>query len=115
MRSSSIRASGMVVLLTLAACGGSDAPTAAPAQTARRDALVGGPFPALFLAQAQFVDRPGADGKTTSVPGPAKLVIVRRTDPGWQPIVLEDGLGRQLSRVTSRPRGIEQFNDSPIG
>jgi hypothetical protein len=56
----------------------------------RRDPLVGGPYPALFVAQAQFVDRPGADGKKTTVPGPAKLLIVRRTDDGWKTSVLED-------------------------
>jgi hypothetical protein len=85
-------------LIACVACGGGDAPptaTPAPAPKAsaaapRRDALSGGPYPALLVAQAQFVDGTGPDGKPTSVPGAAKLMIVRRTPSGWQPLVLED-------------------------
>ncbi len=92
-----------VICLTLVACGGEPeksagsapvaaAPTpAAPAPTAaagpRRDALDGGPFPALLVAQAQFVQKPGGGG---TVPGPAKLLIVRQTPQGWKTVVLED-------------------------
>lgn len=86
-----------VICLALVACGGdaekaaSSAPAAAaPAPAAagpRRDALAGGPFPALLVAQAQFV--PGPNGKDT-VPGPAKLLIVRQTPQGWKTVVLED-------------------------
>src|SRR5262249_4074194 len=64
---------------TTAAIAPATPPTAAP----RRDALTGGPYPALFVAQAQFVDQVGADGKPASVPGPAKLTIVRQTPAGW--------------------------------
>lgn len=101
-----VRALPLCVLALVVACGGDDhrhdtgaapaspvttAPPAAPAAaTPRRDALTGGPYPALLVAQAQFVDRAGADGKKTSVPGPAKLMIMRETVPGWTPVVLED-------------------------
>ncbi len=89
----------------LAACGGGDgdktatpaAPAAPPAQAPapvaaapRREPLVGGPFPALFVSQAQFVDRKGPDGKPQSVPGPAKLVIVRNDGSGWKAVTIED-------------------------
>src|SRR5262249_53412709 len=47
-------------------------------------------FPALLVAEAQFVDRAGPDGKTQSVPGPAKLLIVRKTDGGWKTVTIED-------------------------
>src|SRR5262245_65036851 len=95
------RLPGLVCLIALCvhACGGGDerapqtppAPAREPSAAApRREPLAGGPYPALLLAQAQFVDRKGPDGKDTSVPGPAKLVIVRRTESGWKPVVLED-------------------------
>jgi FG-GAP-like repeat len=88
-----------LIALAVHACGGGDsqppktppAPAREPVAAApRREPLVGGPYPALMLAQAQFVDRTGPDGKTTSAPGPAKLVIARRTESGWKPVVVED-------------------------
>ena len=104
-----VRALPLCVLALVVACGGDDhrqdtgaapappvttAPPAAPpapaAAAPRRDALTGGPYPALLVAQAQFVDGAGADGKKTSVPGPAKLMIMRETVAGWTPVVLED-------------------------
>src|SRR5262245_13292 len=85
------------LLLALHACGGggektppSAPPAKASASTPRRDPLVGGPYPAILVAQAQFVEGTGADGKPTSVPGPAKLTIVRKTENGWKPVVIED-------------------------
>ncbi len=85
---------GVVVclLVVVVGCGGSsEAPSSAPAKVvARQDPLVGGPFPALVLAQAQFVEQAKAGGGTEPVPGPARLTIVRRTDAGWQSTVLED-------------------------
>jgi hypothetical protein len=95
------RLPGLLCLIALYAhgCGGGDStapptppsPAAKPAVASpRREPLVGGPYPALLLAQAQFVEGTGPDGKATSVPGPAKLVIVRRSESGWKPVVLED-------------------------
>jgi hypothetical protein len=92
-------ASLVLGLSAMVACGGGDsAPPAAPPPPAakataappRREPLAGGPYPALLVAQAQFVDGTWPDGKATSVPGPAKLVIVRRTESGWKPAVVED-------------------------
>lgn len=84
------------LLLVVAGCGGDDpmapAPPGSPGAPAAplRQPLAGGPAPALLVAQAQFVERPGPDGKAQSVPGPARLLIVRRTPAGWVPAVLED-------------------------
>ncbi len=84
-----------VICLALTACGGgsestSSAPAPAAPATAKapvRQPLEGGPFPALLVAQAQFVPQPGGGG---AVPGPAKLLIVRQTPEGWKTVVLED-------------------------
>ncbi|MEB2283279.1 MAG: VCBS repeat-containing protein [Myxococcales bacterium] len=94
------RLAPLVALLVLGACerGGETAGTAAappaappvPAVAPRREPLVGGPHPALFLAVAQFVDVKKPDGKTQPVPGPAKLMIVRRTGAAWTTTILED-------------------------
>lgn len=88
------RGSLVVVCLSfLVGCGGSsEVPpgSGAAKAAARQEALVGGPFPALVLAQAQFVEQAKAGGGTEPVPGPARLVIVRRTGGGWQSTVLED-------------------------
>jgi FG-GAP-like repeat len=65
---------------------GAPADSAAP----RRDPLVGGPYPALFLTVAQFTDVKKPDGTTQPVPGAAKLLIVRRTDAGWKVATVED-------------------------
>jgi len=91
------RAALLAVLIALHACGGGETPPPSQRQPAkasaaapRRDPLVGGPYPAILVAQAQFVEGTGADGKPTSVPGPAKLTIVRKTESGWKPVVIED-------------------------
>jgi hypothetical protein len=72
----------------------------------RRDALTGGPYPALFVAQAQFVDKVGPDGKPTSVPGPAKLTIVRQTPTGWTASVLEDPDSNVFHKAVQTPEGL---------
>jgi hypothetical protein len=85
----------LLVTLVASACGGdAKAPEGTkPAAAARapvQEPLAGGPYPALLVAEAQFVDKVQPDGKTTPVPGPAKLLIVRRTEAGWKPVLLED-------------------------
>jgi hypothetical protein len=100
---------GTAGLALLAACGGGDderqapptptqpavpaaatAPAPAPPAKPVRDALEGGPYPALFVAQAHFVTSTGADGKPQPMPGPARLLIVRDTGSGWKAVTLED-------------------------
>jgi hypothetical protein len=84
--------------VVVAGCGGRDeattGPASAPAAAAptvpRREPLAGGPSPALFVAEAQFVDVPGPDGKPKAAPGFAKLQIVRHGPDGWTSSVLED-------------------------
>ncbi len=44
----------------------------------------------IFLAQAQFRNKIGEDGQTHSVPGAAKLTLVRKTYHGWESTILED-------------------------
>jgi hypothetical protein len=56
----------------------------------KREPLVGGPFPSLFLTVAQFTDVKKPDGKVQPVPGAAKLQIVRKTDAGWKVVTVED-------------------------
>jgi hypothetical protein len=112
-----MRTSGWLgLLVVLGACGGGEdtttpakpaAPPAAAAPAApRRDPIAGGPYPALFVAQAQFVDKVGADGKATSVPGPAKLTIVRKTDAGWTSSILEDPDSNVLHKAVQTADGI---------
>jgi hypothetical protein len=82
------------MIIALAACGGEPSSTskqAAPVPTRGADApprqepLEGGPYPALLVTQAQFAEK---DGKP--VPGPAKLMIVRKTPDGWKTVIIED-------------------------
>jgi hypothetical protein len=97
----------MVAATLLAACertppsaetaqkGASTSAATAPAASAnapapRREPLVGGPYPALFLTVAQFTDVKQPNGKTMPVPGAAKLLIVRKTETGWKVTTLED-------------------------
>src|SRR5262245_59620702 len=93
----------LAVALGVAGCGGNEepatkaSPTPSPTPTTaqpatappgvvvpKREPIAGGPFPALFVAQAQFVEKVGADGKPLTAPGPAKLQIVRQTPSGWK-------------------------------
>jgi hypothetical protein len=82
------------MIIALAACGGEPSSTSKPAAPAptqaagappRQEPLEGGPYPALLVTQAQFVEK---DGKP--VPGPAKLMIVRKTPDGWKTVIIED-------------------------
>jgi hypothetical protein len=104
-----MRSTWLVLGLSILACGcgggGEEAkhasapPAAAPSTAAapapaseppRRDALEGGPYPALLVTQAHFVDRTGPDGKRETIPGPGRLVIVRETPDGWKKVVVDD-------------------------
>jgi len=67
-----------------------EASAAPAAQAPRQDPIEGPQVAALLVAQAQFVDEKGPDGKTRPVPGPAKLTIVRKTGDGWTVSILED-------------------------
>ncbi|MEW6380539.1 MAG: VCBS repeat-containing protein [bacterium] len=44
----------------------------------------------LFLAQAQFRTEQQPDGEARSIPGAAKLTMVKRTPDGWKSTLLED-------------------------
>jgi hypothetical protein len=88
----------LVTLLALAACSGEEAtsapvappapvvPEAPPAPVAVQEPLVGGPYPTILMAQAQFVK--GADNKPK--PGPALLYLWRKTPEGWKTVKIED-------------------------
>jgi len=83
----------MAALLVLTACERGTSPgtpALAPVAAPRRDALIGGPYPALFLTVAQFTEIRKPDGKSQPVPGAAKLLIVRKTEEGWKVVTLED-------------------------
>ncbi|MGH7895834.1 MAG: FG-GAP repeat domain-containing protein [Candidatus Binatia bacterium] len=109
------RGAAVAALVTLVACGGGEeqkagpspasAPPPAPAAP-RREALAGGPFPALFVTQAQFVESVGADGKKVSLPGFGKLMIVRKTDKGWQSSIVEDPDSNVLHKAIQTGDGI---------
>jgi hypothetical protein len=83
-----MKRTSLVLAVVLCACGGGEQPGrgAAPA----RDPLPGGPYPALLVAEAQFAEQNRPDGTKQAVPGPAKLLIVRKTERGWTSARLED-------------------------
>jgi hypothetical protein len=74
-------------LVSCLSCGGAKQDAAV---TVRRDALEGGPFPAVLMVQAQFDMVTGEDGRSKPVPGPAKLSIVRKRPDRWETVVVED-------------------------
>ena len=49
-----------------------------------------GPFPCLLMTQSVFEHVKGPDGKMMPKPGPATLVIVRKTPDGWEDVLLQD-------------------------
>lgn len=65
-------------------------PAPSPAAAVRREPLPGPPGPALFLAQAQFDNRPGPDGRSIPTPGAAKLTIYKPSGGSLLATVLED-------------------------
>ena len=54
---------------------------------------------ALLLGQAQFVKEEAPDGKTKTVPGPSKLVLVYPDEGGWTPEVVEDPDGNVFHKA----------------
>ena len=79
------------------------APPVAVAPAAVQEPLVGGPFPALLLAQAQFVK--DASGKPK--PGPALLTIWRKAPDGtWSSTKLEDSESNVFHKAIATPDGI---------
>ncbi len=60
------------------------------AQGCERSPRLGWQEPDLLLAQAQFKDEAGSDGKKRQVPGAARLLMVYATPQGWRSRVLED-------------------------
>lgn len=93
---------GLVALVAvgvLAGCGGETAVESPAEREVVRESLTGGPWPALLMTQAQFIDVVGPDGKSSPKPGPAKLVIIRKTDSGWQEVVLEDPMSNVFHKA----------------
>lgn len=80
----------MTVLALIAVVGGSYGCSRSEDSAAVQNARSGGRHPAILVTQAQFREQKNADGKTVSIPGPAKLTIVRKTDSGWKSVTLED-------------------------
>ena len=70
--------------------GGEASDAAAGSSSPVREALTGGPYPTLIMTQAQFKKSKGPDGKLKMTPGPAKLVLLRKTGAGWQRLTVED-------------------------
>jgi hypothetical protein len=77
----------LVGLVSCLSCGGAKQEAGV---TVRRDALEGGPFPAILMVQAQFEMVTGDDGRSKPVPGPAKLAIIRKRPDRWEAVVVED-------------------------
>jgi FG-GAP-like repeat len=103
----------IALMLTMVACGGGGEEHAAPVPASaptppepERQALTTSSGPILMVAQAQFVEQTGPDGKTQSVPGPARLTIVEQTPNGWHPVVLEDGDSNVFHKALLEPDGI---------
>jgi len=108
----------LALLFAVAGCGGGgeEQEAAAPAANApavpaappeaERQALTTTSGPILMVTQAQFVDQIGADGKKTSVPGPARMIIVEQTAGGWKPVVVEDGDSNVFHKAMLEKDGI---------
>lgn len=94
-----ILAAGVLVV----GCGGDPAVEQQLEQSVERTVvrgnLEGGPWPALLMTQAQFVEEVSPEGKRGPKPGPAKLVIIRKTENGWQEVILEDPLSNVFHKA----------------
>lgn len=67
--------------------GATPAPAGKAAPTPEQEALEGGPYPTLLVAQAWF----WKDEANKPKPGPARLELWRQTPDGWRATRLEDG------------------------
>lgn len=65
-------------------------PGDAIAQSVNSKKIEAKPGATIYLAQAQFVQERGEDGKMHPVPGPARLVIITKTKLGWNEEIIED-------------------------
>ncbi len=88
---------GLAVCVLIFGCERDERPAAdatpaatTPTPQVQADPLTGDPVPSILLAKAQFAYETDAQGRRRPVPGPAKLVIVRKTAEGWRPAVIED-------------------------
>jgi hypothetical protein len=80
----------LTVLGLAIAVSGVDGCSKSQESTVVQDALSGGPYPAILVTQAQFRPQKNAEGKAATVPGAAKLTIVRETASGWTTVTVED-------------------------
>ncbi|MFH1436804.1 MAG: VCBS repeat-containing protein [Pseudomonadota bacterium] len=55
----------------------------------KRDPLEGGPYPSLLITQSRFLPAGDGSGKNTK-PGPARLIILRKTGKGWEQVIVDD-------------------------
>ena len=55
----------------------------------KRDPLEGGPYPSLLITQSRFLPADDGSGKNTK-PGPARLIILRKTGKGWKQVIVDD-------------------------
>lgn len=67
----------------------------------RKEALKGGPYPAILIAQAQFIPEKDEKGEEKSVPGPAKMVLLRKAPEGWETVVVEDPASNVFHKAMS--------------
>ncbi len=102
----------ILAVLALVGCGdkpeppkpdaaGRLAPIPAPAAPVQ-EPLVGGPYPTLLLAQAQFSK--GPDGKAK--PGAALVTLWRQTPDGWKSSKLEDGASNVFHKAMAHEGAI---------
>jgi hypothetical protein len=99
------------MVIALAACGGGEPsstskeaapkPTRAAGAPPLQEPLEGGPYPALLVTQAQFTEENGKP-----VPGPAKLLIVRKTPDGWKTVTIEDPDSNVFHKAIAYETGI---------
>ncbi|MBN1824859.1 MAG: VCBS repeat-containing protein [Candidatus Eisenbacteria bacterium] len=74
----------------LAGCGGGGGEGEGKKIEAAAPTAAALPGATVYLAQAQFIQERGKDGKNHAVPGPARMVILTRGANGWDEEVVED-------------------------
>ncbi len=85
---------GTAALVTLAlllpGCGKKEEESAAGDAGVTTAVHPAAPGATIYLAEAQFIREKGDDGKTRSVPGPARLAIWSHDGAGWSEEIIED-------------------------